>query len=129
MLSVLLEEVTELGQEFRSEGLLQNCILQVRVAGQGWRCHGHAVREDLQVTRMVLTYFFLYQVPDKGLAGQSYRASCSQEPAAPRSQAHPYAMLATGNMQSLSPNASLWERQGEAGLPTREARAMIWGYS
>lgn len=63
---------------------------------------GHAIEGRSPSDRDVSELCFLYQVPDKGLAGQSCRASCSPEPAAPRSQVHPYAMLATGNMQSLS---------------------------
>lgn len=72
---------------------------------------GHAVEGRSPSDRDVSQLRFLYQIPDKGLAGQSCRASCSPEPAALRSQVRPYAMLATGNMQSLSPNALLWARQ------------------
>lgn len=56
---------------------------------------GHTVEVRSPSDKDVPHLLFLYQVPDKGLAGQRCKASCSQEPTDPMSQAQPYAMLAT----------------------------------
>lgn len=97
-------------------------LLEAHRARTGIQIGGSAIElySSSQGSRTgVALFLFFTKSQTKAWLGKVAEPAASQEPTAPKSQAHPYAMLATGNMQSLSPNALLWERQGEAALPTQ----------
>lgn len=64
--------VTELGLGFRSDGLLQNCLLQVREARQWWVLSGHTVggRSPSDKDIIFLTYFFFTKSQTKASLGK-----------------------------------------------------------